>query len=112
MVREHLARMSPGQHEGVAARAARSGETVWVANVSVDPRIDSDLRTLLTGVRGICAVPVVAAGEVVAVLEFLAREQLVPDASLTRALQEISAGLSEACARLRETQPVEPGSSQ
>ena len=110
-LREHVARMSPGQHGGAAARAVRSRETVWVANTTVDPSIDSDMRALLTGIRGICAVPVVSAGEVVAVLEFLAREQLVPDPSLNRALQAVATGLSESYDRYHEPPAVAPEST-
>jgi PAS domain-containing protein len=110
-LRAHLARMPPGQYGGAAARAVRSRETVWVANMSVDPSIDPDIRALLTGIRGICAVPVVSAGKVVAVLEFLAHEQLAPDPSLNRALQEVATALSESHDRRGEP-PAVSGPSQ
>ena len=110
--REHVARMSPGEYGGAAARAVRSRETVWVANLSVDPSVEPETRALLTGVRGICAVPVVSAGEVVAVLEFLAREQLVPDLSLNRALEEVATGLSGSYERRREPPSVASGPAQ
>ena len=110
--REHVARMAPGEYGGAAARAVRSRETVWVANLSVDPSVEPETRALLTGVRGICAVPVVSAGEVVAVLEFLAREQLVPDLSLNRALEEVATGLSGLYERRREPPSVASGSAQ
>ena len=73
--------------EGTAGRALYTGHTSWIPNVAVDPSIDTEVRSAMVGIRGACAVPVKHGDAVVAVLEFLAREQLVPDPAATRLLE-------------------------
>ena len=73
--------------EGAAGRALSTGRVSWIPNVAVDPSIDGDVRDSMTGIRGACAVPVKHGDTVVAVLEFLARDQLVPDPSMTELLE-------------------------
>ena len=72
---------------GVAGRAHKTCRVVWVPNVSVDPAVDPDRLSVMTGIRGACAVPVIREGRVVAVLEFLSSDQLTPDATTTRLLE-------------------------
>ena len=48
----------------------------------------------MVGIRGVCAVPVKHDDVVVAVLEFLACDQLVPDPSTTRLLEAVAGTLA------------------
>ena len=73
--------------DGIAGRALHMRRLSWIPNVAVDPAIDGEVRSAMTGIRGACAVPVKHDDAVVAVLEFLARDQLVPDPSTTRLLE-------------------------
>ena len=82
--------------DSLALRAARAGRVVWVANVEGDPAFQGGGRPALPGIRGACAVPVMAAGEVVAVLEFLAPSQLVPAEAATRLLESVALMLGAA----------------
>ena len=83
--------LRPG--DGVAGRALRSGRVIWIANVVVDPATSDSRREVMPGVRGVCAVPIKSRGKVVAVLEFLAREQLSPSASATQLLEGVAEAL-------------------
>ena len=94
----------PGQDDGVAGRALQSGNVIWIANVEVDPAISSEHRGLMPGIRGVCAVPVKSRGRVVAVLEFLAREQLVPDPSAARLLEGVAEVLGWVVDRSQSTE--------
>ena len=82
--------------EGVSGQALQSADVVWIANVSVDPRVTPERRAEMTGIRGACAVPITSRTRVVGVLEFLAREQLVPESSVTALLRAIGAVLGQA----------------
>ena len=86
-LRALVAREARDDGSGVAGRAHKTGRMVWVPNVSVDPAVDPDRLSVMTGIRGACAVPVVREGRVVAVLEFLSSEQLTPDPTTTRLLE-------------------------
>ena len=85
--------------EGLVGRVLLSGRVVWVANVASDPTFSSDRRTQMPGIRGACGVPVRNGGQVVAVLEFLSREQLIPASSSTRLLEVVAGtlGLAFGC---------------
>ena len=76
--------------DSLAARAARAGRVMWVANVEGDPAFQGGGRPALPGIRGACAVPVRSGPEVVAVLEFLAPDQLVPAEAATRLLESVA----------------------
>ena len=78
-------RLKPG--EGIAGRALHTGRVSWIPNLAVDPSINAEARSAMVGLRGACAVPIKDGDAVVVVLEFLAREQLVPDPSTTRLLE-------------------------
>ena len=63
----------------VLRSAVSSAEPVWIANVTVDPRLSDARRGALGVIRSICAVPVVSGGRVVAVLELFAGAPAAPD---------------------------------
>jgi hypothetical protein len=81
--------------EGTAGRALYTGHVTWIPHVAVDPAIEFETRSAMTGICGACAVPVKHGDEVVVVLEFLAREQLVPDPSVTRLLEAVAETLGQ-----------------
>ena len=68
----------------VLRRAVSSAATTWIANVTVDPRLSDARRDALGGIRSICAVPIVSAGRVVAVVELFAATSTAPDPSRER----------------------------
>ena len=80
--------------DGIAGRVLHTGQPLWSPNVAVDPSIDPELLSAMIGIRGVCAVPVKHDDVVVAVLEFLARDQLVPDPSTTRLLEAVAGTLA------------------
>ena len=77
-LRAALAAERPARGEGLAGRVLQAGRVVWVANAESDPTFPAERRASMPGIRGACGVPVRRGEQVVAVLEFLAREQLVP----------------------------------
>ena len=81
-------------------RALQSERIVWIANLESDPTFSSERRAVMPGIRGACAVPVKSRGQVVAVLEFLSREQLAPASSATRLLRGIADAVGLAYDRL------------
>lgn len=68
----------------VLRRAVSSGESTWVANVAVDPRLSDARRAALGPLRSVLAVPVASRGQVVAVLELFAVAPAAPDPSRER----------------------------
>ncbi len=88
-----LAAERPARGEGLAGRVLQAGRVVWVPNTESDPTFPAARRTSLPGLRGACGVPVVRGAQVVAVLEFLAREQLVPSEATTRLLEGVGRAL-------------------
>ncbi len=87
--------------DGLLQRAVRSGEPTWVTNIDVDPRLSDRRRRALAGVRGLCAIPVKAGSRVVAVLEFFAFDQLLPDPSAARLVTRVSDQLARVFERER-----------
>ena len=76
--------------DGVAGRSLQSESVFWIANVAVDPTMSDTRRDVMPGIRGACTVPVKSCGRVVAVLEFLAYEQLSPVTSTTQLLEGVA----------------------
>ena len=68
----------------VLQRAVASGESIWIANVAVDPRLSDVRRAALGRIRSIHGLPVVCRGTVVAVVELFAGVPTAPDPSRRR----------------------------
>ena len=98
-LRPLLAAEAPPDGDSLVARAVRARRVAWVANVEGDPAFQSGGRTALHGIRGACGVPVTCGEQVVAVLEFLSREQLAPAAATTRLLDSVGRMLGAAAQR-------------
>lgn len=75
--------------EGLVRRVMQSKRVIWVAHLDTDPTFSSEERGTLPGLFGACGVPVVRRGRVVAVLEFLSPQPLVPSPSRTAVLESV-----------------------
>ena len=67
---------------GLPGRIWQSGEPAWIVNVQTDPNFPRAKLEERLGVKGAFGFPVVVDGEIVAVLEFFADEEMEPDESL------------------------------
>ena len=93
-MRAALAAERPARGEGLAGRVLQAGRVVWVANAQSDPTFPAARRASMPGIRGACGVPVKRGEQVVAVLEFLSREQLVPVEGTARLLESVGRALA------------------
>jgi len=80
--------------DALVGRVLHTGRLSWIPNVAVDPSVDAEVRSAMTEIRGMCAIPVKSGDETVAVMEFLSREQLVPDPATTRTLEAVASTLT------------------
>ena len=96
-----LSREARRAPEGLVHRVLQSQRVTWVANLASDPTYPPERRAAMVGLLGACGVPVVHDGRVVAVLEFLSAEPLVPSPSRAALLESIGglAGMARAAAR-------------
>ncbi len=87
--------------EGLVRRVLQSQRVTWIANLESDPTYSPERRAVMVGLLGACGVPVVYDGRVVAVLEFLSSEPLVPSPSRAALLESIGglAGMAGPAAR-------------
>lgn len=90
LLRAALAAERPRRGESLAGRVLHAGRIVWVANTESDPTYTAARRARMPGIRGACGVPIRRGGKVVAVLEFLSREQLAPAERATRLLESVA----------------------
>ena len=90
LLRAALAAERPRRGEGLAGRVLHAGRTVWIANTESDPTYSAARRASMPGIRGACGVPIKRGEQVVAVLEFLSREQLAPAERSTRLLESVA----------------------
>ena len=84
---------SPG--EGLVGKAWASGEPLWVADVSKDPRVVNRALARAAGLLGVLVYPVAFEGEIAGVLSLSSRKPREPDARLLRAMQVISSQLGQ-----------------
>ena len=96
----------PSCSDAVLGQAVQSGKVTWVTNLEVDPRISDVSRAALSGIRGICAVPIKSGGQVVALLEFFSREQLTSDDSMARLVSSVANQLGRVYERTRAIEAV------
>jgi diguanylate cyclase (GGDEF)-like protein/PAS domain S-box-containing protein len=89
----HLLKLHPG--EGVAGKVWQSGEPMWVADLTTDPRGLRRAFTVEAGLRGAFAFPVIAEGETLGVFIFSSREVREPDQRLLDAARVIGSQLGQ-----------------
>jgi diguanylate cyclase (GGDEF)-like protein/PAS domain S-box-containing protein len=85
--RSHELSYAPGA--GLAGQVWRSGEAMWVADISRDPRVLQRDLALETGVRGAFVFPVIADGRTIGVLAFISRAVREPEEALLQAIRVI-----------------------
>lgn len=87
--------------EGVAGRALASGAPVWIRDIRTEPGLAVPHEAVAGGLRGALAVPVLARGETVAVLEFFVDETVESCARPLQLLATVGAHLSAIARRER-----------
>lgn len=90
--------------DGLPGRVRASGHAHWVADVTNDDNFQRRPAAVACGLRAGVAFPILVAGEVVAVVEFFAREVLALDAALLAVLSEIGTQLGRVVERARAAQ--------
>jgi signal transduction histidine kinase len=90
---------APGQ--GLVGRVWASGEAAWVSNVLRDPSFLRQDAARLLGLRAAAAIPVLAAGEVVAILVFYQTEEDPEDRNLLELVSTVAAQLGQLVRRKR-----------
>ncbi len=85
--------------EGLPGRVFASGEPSWIVDVTEDPNFPRAKLADDIGVRGAFAFPVIAGGEIVAVLEFFDRAPAMPDELLMATVGHIGGQLGRVAER-------------
>ena len=86
---------------GLPGRVRSSHRAHWIPDVTVDGNFLRRAEAAACGLRAGVAFPILVAGEVVAVLEFFAREVLAPDPAFLSVLTEIGTQLGRVVERAR-----------
>lgn len=92
-------KMGPGL--GLSGYVLRTGEPLWVADVTHDPRVHQKILTAEMGVHGVFLFPVTSEDEIVGVLTFSSREIRKPDALLLEAVIVIGGQVGQFLRRVR-----------
>jgi len=87
--------------EGLPGRILKSGEPAWITNVQTDPNFPRNKLARDLGVKGAFGFPVKISGEVVAVLEFFADQEVSPDENLMQTIRNVGEQLSRVFERKR-----------
>jgi len=86
---------------GLPGRVLKSGAPVWIPDINEDDNFPRRKAALDLGVRGAFAFPVLARGEVVAVLEFFSSNIEEPDTELLVVVAHVGAQLEQVVERTR-----------
>ena len=86
---------------GLPGRIWESGEPAWIANVQTDPNFPRNKLCLHMGVKGAFGFPVKIRGEIVAVLEFFAEEEVGRDMQLLQTIGSVGEQISRVFERRR-----------
>ena len=92
---------------GLPGRVWEAGELVWVPDVLADPHFARGAAAEEAGLHGALAFPLLLAGEVVGVVEFLSRELRDPEPPLAATLSAIGSQLGLFLARVQAEQARE-----
>lgn len=91
--------LSMGQ--GLPGRVALSGHPTWIPDISADTNFPRKEAALDLGVKGAFGFPVLAQGEVVAVLEFFSSKVEEPDSELLDVMASVGTQLGQVVERKR-----------
>ncbi len=87
--------------QGLPGRVALSGSPAWIPDINVDTNFPRKAAALDLGVRGAFGFPVLAQGEVVAVLEFFSSKVEEPDSELLDVMASVGTQLGQVVERKR-----------
>jgi len=87
--------------QGLPGRVALSGHPAWIPDIGVDTNFPRKEAALNLGVKGAFGFPVLAQGEVVAVLEFFSSEVEEPDNELLDVMASVGTQLGQVVERKR-----------
>jgi signal transduction histidine kinase len=85
--------------EGLPGRVWASGQPAWIRDVTDDSNFPRASTAREVGLRGALAIPIVAKGKVVAVIEFFVQEPRQEDERLTKLIATVAAELDLALER-------------
>jgi len=86
---------------GLPGRIWESGEPAWIVNVQNDPNFPRNQLSADIGVRGAFGFPIKIGGEIVAVLEFFAEQEMAPDQQLIQTIRSVGVQISPVLERKR-----------
>ena len=89
------------QGRELPGQVLRSGKPVWIVDVTIDPGFLRAEAAAAAGIKAAFAFPVLIGHEVVAVLEFFAREALQPDEQLLEVASHLGTQLGRVVERKR-----------
>ena len=81
--------------QGLVGRVWQSGEPIWSADFSNDPRVVNRSLGQETGIRGVFVFPIVSDGRVIGALAFFSREVRDPDQRMLALAQVIGSELGQ-----------------
>ncbi|HWM42555.1 MAG TPA: diguanylate cyclase [Burkholderiales bacterium] len=92
--------------EGLVGTVWQSGEPIWVADYTADPRALRRTLAEETGLRAVALFPVRAGGRIAAVLEFTSRRMRQPDNRLWQTLRAIGTQIGQFLGRAEAERAV------
>jgi len=93
--------------EGLPGRILASGDPAWISNVQSDTNFPRNRLASDLGVKGAFGFPVKVRGEIVAILEFFANEEIIPDESMIKIIRHVGDQLSRVLERKRAAEELQ-----
>ncbi len=92
--------------EGLPGRILANGEPEWISNVQTDTNFPRNRLASDLGVKGAFGFPVKAHREIVAILEFFADEETLPDENMLKIIRNVGDQLSRVLERKRTAEEL------
>jgi PAS domain S-box-containing protein len=93
--------------DGLPGRVWASGEPAWIPDVAEDRHFPRAAIAEREGLHGALALPILARGHVIGVMEFFSREIRRPDEALLRMLAQVGAHIGQFMERKRAEEDLE-----